>query len=244
MLETLPRSARSRSCGDRFARFTPLLDQLERPLVFRGGDANLTRYVGNSPTNATDPSGLFSLENVLEILNSTPEGRRAIRNINASGAEVHQSEYIRSYRRRRKDECSPWGEWKVRNWGAMTTRDKGRIVIHIPEGYTDEQAAFFIVHEAAHAIGGDEVAAYTAETQFAIEYEGARKLARKGLIVCDDKGNMSIDQNALKKFIEDTYPGWYKPDPLEQYMEDEKTKRRKIDYGKEKKIGPFKLTPM
>jgi len=28
------------------------------PIGFAGGDANLYRYVGNSPTNATDPSGL------------------------------------------------------------------------------------------------------------------------------------------------------------------------------------------
>jgi RHS repeat-associated protein len=31
----------------------------EDPIGFGGGDANLYRYVGNSPTNLTDPSGLF-----------------------------------------------------------------------------------------------------------------------------------------------------------------------------------------
>ena len=30
----------------------------EDPIGFAGGDANLYRYVGNSPTNFTDPSGL------------------------------------------------------------------------------------------------------------------------------------------------------------------------------------------
>lgn len=30
----------------------------EDPIAFAGGDANLDRYVGNSPTNAIDPSGL------------------------------------------------------------------------------------------------------------------------------------------------------------------------------------------
>ncbi len=35
-------------------RFTP-----RSPVGFAAGDANLYRYVGNSPTNRTDPSGLF-----------------------------------------------------------------------------------------------------------------------------------------------------------------------------------------
>src|SRR5258708_6849203 len=29
-----------------------------RPLAFDAGDSNLYRYAGNTPTNATDPSGL------------------------------------------------------------------------------------------------------------------------------------------------------------------------------------------
>jgi RHS repeat-associated protein len=33
----------------------------EDPLRFQAGDANIYRYVGNSPTNATDPSGLQQL---------------------------------------------------------------------------------------------------------------------------------------------------------------------------------------
>jgi hypothetical protein len=31
----------------------------EDPIGFAGGDYNLNRFVGNSPTNATDPYGLF-----------------------------------------------------------------------------------------------------------------------------------------------------------------------------------------
>jgi RHS repeat-associated protein len=31
----------------------------EDPLGFEAGDPNLYRYVGNSPTNATDPLGLL-----------------------------------------------------------------------------------------------------------------------------------------------------------------------------------------
>src|SRR5437016_3358727 len=33
----------------------------EDPTGFAGGDANLYRYVGNNPTNATDPSGLYEI---------------------------------------------------------------------------------------------------------------------------------------------------------------------------------------
>jgi RHS repeat-associated protein len=33
----------------------------EDPIGFAGGDSNLYRYVGNSPTNATDPSGTVSV---------------------------------------------------------------------------------------------------------------------------------------------------------------------------------------
>ncbi|MFM7738667.1 MAG: hypothetical protein ACKO9H_04625, partial [Planctomycetota bacterium] len=34
----------------------------EDPLGFAAGDTNLSRYVGNSATNAVDPSGLDYLE--------------------------------------------------------------------------------------------------------------------------------------------------------------------------------------
>src|SRR5688500_16538650 len=33
----------------------------EDPIGFSGGDANLNRYAGNSPTNATDPYGLIGV---------------------------------------------------------------------------------------------------------------------------------------------------------------------------------------
>ncbi len=39
----------------------------EDPISFAGGDANLYRYVGNSPLNATDPTGMID-ENLLEAL--------------------------------------------------------------------------------------------------------------------------------------------------------------------------------
>lgn len=57
MITANPRAPRSRR-ADRFDRFSPLLDRGTAPLAFEAGDANLYRYVGNSPTNYVDPSGL------------------------------------------------------------------------------------------------------------------------------------------------------------------------------------------
>lgn len=42
----------------------------EDPIDLKGGDANLYRYVGNSPTNATDPSGLQE-EKQIETIKGT-----------------------------------------------------------------------------------------------------------------------------------------------------------------------------
>jgi hypothetical protein len=46
---------------------------LDRPLGFKAGDTNLQRYVGNSPPNKVDPSGLADLSNGSNIVveNST-----------------------------------------------------------------------------------------------------------------------------------------------------------------------------
>jgi RHS repeat-associated protein len=43
------------------------------PLGFAAGDANLYRYVGNSPTNATDPSGLRRWDDQLKQLTQKPK---------------------------------------------------------------------------------------------------------------------------------------------------------------------------
>ena len=40
----------------------------EDPSGFDGGDPNLYRYVGNSPANATDPTGLIQAGNPLNSL--------------------------------------------------------------------------------------------------------------------------------------------------------------------------------
>jgi|GEM_PF-5952270 len=50
-------------------------DALTTPLGFRAGDTNLNRYVGNSPTNFTDPSGLEKLTK--EMVDQAREEMRA-----------------------------------------------------------------------------------------------------------------------------------------------------------------------
>ena len=45
----------------------------EDPIGFEAGDANLRRYVGNSPTNATDPSGKSWLKKIKFTLTKTGE---------------------------------------------------------------------------------------------------------------------------------------------------------------------------
>jgi RHS repeat-associated protein len=47
--------------GDDARQYDPALGRWtsDDPIGFGGGDANLARYVGNGPTNATDPSGLL-----------------------------------------------------------------------------------------------------------------------------------------------------------------------------------------
>jgi hypothetical protein len=57
MTTTLTTPAGVRS-SNRLSRFAPMLDRVADPLGYEAGDANLRRYVGNSPTNAIDPSGL------------------------------------------------------------------------------------------------------------------------------------------------------------------------------------------
>jgi hypothetical protein len=66
MTTTLTALAGVRS-SNRLGRFAPMLDQVADPLGYEAGDANLRRYVGNSPTRLTDPSGLSPVDDVLVI---------------------------------------------------------------------------------------------------------------------------------------------------------------------------------
>lgn len=59
MTTTLLPSGRSGS-SNYLPRFGVLFEQVSDPVAFEAGDTNLQRYVGNSPLNDTDPSGLQS----------------------------------------------------------------------------------------------------------------------------------------------------------------------------------------
>lgn len=50
----------------------------EDPISFGGGDANLYRYVGNSPTNYTDPTGLF-LDTLVDVASITYDVYRLLK---------------------------------------------------------------------------------------------------------------------------------------------------------------------
>jgi hypothetical protein len=67
MTTTLTAPVRNRSTN-RLSRFAPMLDQLADPLGYEAGDANLRRYVGNSPTDLTDPTGLSPWKGIAGIL--------------------------------------------------------------------------------------------------------------------------------------------------------------------------------
>lgn len=50
----------------------------EDPTQFAAGDANLQRYTGNGPTNATDPSGARSISRRSRIAEADPDTTAAI----------------------------------------------------------------------------------------------------------------------------------------------------------------------
>lgn len=56
-----------RHTNNRLADYSRLFAPLAEPFGYEAGDANLFRYVGNSPTNATDPSGLEKLGTLADI---------------------------------------------------------------------------------------------------------------------------------------------------------------------------------
>src|SRR5207253_2633309 len=59
----------------------------EDPIGFTGADANLYRYVGNSPTNRTDPSGLVPDDEAGRIVDQVLNGTRPHGDIRALSRE-------------------------------------------------------------------------------------------------------------------------------------------------------------
>lgn len=60
-IASMPSSSKSSSAGISFDEDTLLPLTASDPLGYVGSDTNMYRYCGNSPTNATDPTGLDAL---------------------------------------------------------------------------------------------------------------------------------------------------------------------------------------
>ena len=227
-----------------FRFYSPTLGRwLSRDPLGEMGGRNLYGFVGNDAINIVDILGLeWTREGVLKLLCKTDDGRRIVLILNQDNVKVMKSEFVRSYLRRRANANATWGEWEPKEWGAMTskqtTEGKQQIVIHMPKSYSDELAAFFLIHEGTHAGSGAEEAAYKAETQFGILVPEVHNLIRQGFVKKGGGGKEEVDIEAIKKFIEDKYTGWYQEDPLVQYKTTPNG-GKVIDYGKETQEKPW-----
>jgi hypothetical protein len=75
----------------------------EDPLGFGAGDANLNRYVGNGPTNATDPNGMeLRPEDTTKLLQRVRETRRRVF-LTWDGRGVNGVQLIDAYPTRQED---------------------------------------------------------------------------------------------------------------------------------------------
>jgi RHS repeat-associated protein len=175
----------------------------------------------------------WSQAEVVKLLEKNDIGKQTLKTLNLPNVVVRQSEFIRSEKRVKKG--GEWGKWETFEWGGMTEITKKDLrIIHIPKSYSNAEAAFVLVHEAAHARGGDEIVAYTAETEFAINSSNpdVRKLVRPGFVKFVDGKEPEIQHDRIRVFVDVSYKGWYKPDPNVEYKRDEK-KQLIIDYGNE-----------
>lgn len=95
------------------------------PIGFGGGDANLSRYAGNGPTNATDPSGRFTYPGVMEVLEE--KYPKVYAWFKHRGATI---EMIR-------------GNWLERRYTALYDGNivNGKPVLRLWEGMSDDEAA-------------------------------------------------------------------------------------------------------
>jgi hypothetical protein len=101
-MTTTIRDSRTSCDEDQINRFFPLVDLTSDPLGFEAGDANLYRYVGNSPTNATDPSGLKTraeweqaAQNLIGFKPGSPTHPRDILEMNRRITAAYAEMYLR-----------------------------------------------------------------------------------------------------------------------------------------------------
>jgi hypothetical protein len=128
-------------------------------------DENLYRYCEDNPANATDPTGLWSANEVGCILaDYAPE---TVDFLSTKGVKIERVDGIRVTTQKLNDEGkwieSPKGGSRVDGW----TSQDGKTIYLAGTTMNDFQMAGLIVHEAAHAqFGPSEVGAYTNQIQF------------------------------------------------------------------------------
>jgi RHS repeat-associated protein len=193
-----------------------------------GGGGTVIPILEPADNKAPDkkPAAGWSQQGVQQLLSQSTIGTKTIDTLKNKAA-VYQSEYVRAQKKVKSTQTGQWSDWQAKDWGAMTVNGKD---VHIPANYTNEQAAYILVHEGTHVQGGDEIAAYTAETQFAVECPAVRALIRPGF-TSKVNGKEVVNDAAIKKFVDDHYKGWYQPDPNVQYKKI--GDRIQIDYGNE-----------
>jgi hypothetical protein len=207
-------------------------------LGYNAGDANLYRYVGNSPTNVTDPSGLeWTKEGVIAILSTSPLGQLTLKTL--PKVTVYKVDYIKSYIQTREKETDPWPtEWKENYSSGLKDVELGRIIIYIPKDHSDFIAAWTLVHEATHArqerglgIKG-EYEAYINEAKWLIENPELMKQipeqysfyckGKDAWIIETEKGKFAINEKNIKAWVDRVYSGYYTPSKLIRYKTDAK----------------------
>ncbi len=96
----------------------------EDPIGFAAGDSNLYRYVGNSPTNATDPNGLQS---VAQIDPTYVQQRQSLVNIYKQYAALYKKDPVKY------------------QWAGLATHAGAQVVTQILDRLQDEKLRFLDV---------------------------------------------------------------------------------------------------
>jgi hypothetical protein len=183
---------------------------------FNAADPNLHRYVGNSPTNRVDPSGLdWAAAQAAEYLVKTPSGRETLKYLrkNKDKIRVWKSEYIKAPWKKKTD--TKWSFYTLygnTQWGAYKV---GVADITISSKMDALTAAASLVHEVYHARkyiteghGGTEAEARIHDLQFYCDLgkEGIKALPKEykgflddGTIKENRDGTFTLNVRKLRK---------------------------------------------
>jgi hypothetical protein len=139
------------------------------------GDSNLYRYVTDGPTNATDPNGLWTQDELVSILKQTTIGKQILKLIADSEKEkkltIYKVDDILMHYRERKTKTDPWSPYKevsTKLRGITESRfnpkrgDLQYSKIYLSSKLTPVEAAMTLVHELSHFVD-DKNATFTPE---------------------------------------------------------------------------------